>query len=499
MDDNNSNTNLDTDINNYSVDDLLVIFGLNDPTQQELNIVANKMIDKTMNDGNNEIAVFLQNAKEKLFEELYEDQVEYDDHTQQAQQATDTLMDWWKNQYPRKKQESQPLQAVDRNHRVQVFDNSQFPMKQERLNVADTYPVPVSQGYINPNLKNITTRTVCIDSQFRPQSTSSLNTDFTIDLSDPLLNTLSIKLYSIQIPRSWYNIEKGTNCFDVSFNNTIKTICVTPGNYTGDELASAINEELCKEPSPCINDIVFKYDNNTQKFTIENNSISNADFIFFSVTGFKHSNSNTCNSNTFINSNLGWLLGFRCEPNEDGDVIYKIPSSPKDNCATAAAELYGPRYFLLVLDDFNQNHLNKGLINSVERGTKLSLPKYINLDNKTCDPSFNRAVFSKSAPRKFTQAQLFTMNSIIDDRKELKKRIIAPTTSDVLALIPIKKTNDDMLVEFGVDLLQNKREYFGPVTIERLRVRLLDDKGNLVNLNKRDWSFSLHVEHLYQF
>lgn len=500
----NSKTNqLDTDINNYSIEDLLLIFGLNDPTQNELNIVANKMINKMVSDGNNEIAEFLQNAKEKLFEELYEDEVEYDDHSEQAKQATDTLIDWWKNQYPRKKQESQPLEAVDRNHRVQIFDNSQFTMKQERLNVADTFSVPVSQGYINPNLKNITTRTVCIDSQFRPNS-SSINTDFTIDLSDPLLNTLSIKLYSIQIPRSWYNIEEGNNCFDVSFNGETSSVYIEPGNYTGDELATKINSKLPTPPSP---DLQFEYDNNTQKFYIQNDSLCCIDFTFFSVTGFKDSKCNACSSNSFINSNLGWLLGFRPEPNEDnnvilsedGNVILSVKGTPTTTYANAAAELYGPRYFLLVLDDFNQNHLNKGLINSVERGTKLSLPKYINLDNKTCDPSFNRAIFSKSAPRKFTQAQLFTMNSILDDRKEIRKRVIAPTTSDVLALIPIKKTNDDMLVEFGVDLLQNKREYFGPVTIERLKVRLLDDKGNLVNLNKRDWSFSLHVESLYQY
>jgi hypothetical protein len=30
-------------------------------------------------------------------------------------------------------------------------------------------------------------------------------------------------------------------------------------------------------------------------------------------------------------------------------------------------------------------------------------------------------------------------------------------------------------------------------------VRLLDDKGNLVNLNDNDWSFSLIVEQLYQY
>lgn len=485
---------LDTDINNYTIEDLLLIFGLNDPTQNELNIVANKMINKMVSDGNNEIAEFLQNAKEKLFEELYEDEVEYDDHSEQAKQATDTLIEWWKNQYPRKKQESHPLEAVDRNQRVQFFDNSQTTIKQERLNIAESFVVPVAQGYINPNLKNVTTRTVCIDSQFRPNS-SSINTDFTIDLSDPLLNTLSIKLYSIQIPRSWYNIDHGYNCFDVSFNGDIFSVYIKPGNYNVEELLKNINTQM---PTP---DVSFEINNITQKVSINNvSSLNSIEFIFYSEKGFKDTRCVACSSNTYINYNLGWLLGFREFGTQsfEGETGLLLPIESSIE-ADAIIEMYGPRYFLLVLDDFNQNHLNKGLINSIERGTKLSLPKYINLDNKTCDPSFNRAIFSKSAPRKFTQAQLFTMNSIIDDRKEIRKRVIAPTTSDVLALIPIRNTNDNVIVDYGISLLQNKREYFGPVTIERLKVRLLDDKGNLVNLNKRDWSFSLHVESLYQY
>lgn len=495
----NSNTNdLDTDIDNYSVDDLLLIFGLNDPTPQELNIVANKMINKMISDDNNEIAIFLQNAKEKLFDELYQDNDFSID--QFKEQADDKLTDWWDNQYPQKKTPSKPLQTVDRNHRIQFFNNSHQTMKQERLEVADTFDVPVSQGYINPNLKNITTRIVCIDSQFRPNlfstnATSTINTDFTIDLSDPLLNTLSIKLYSIQIPKSWYNIDTGNNCFDISFNGSRKSIFIDPGNYLPDELTTKINEVITNES---ITNLTLSYNSNTQKVTIDNGNATPAEFIFYSPKGFTDQNCLSCSSNSYENNNLGWTLGFRNIPDSDGNVI--LTSDPNSNTkAVSAIELYGPKYFLLVVDDFNQNHLNKGLINSVELGTKLSLPKYINLDNKTCDPSFNRAIFSKSAPRKFTQAQLYTMNSILDDRKENRNRLIAPTTSDVLALIPIKKTTEDAIVEYGVDLLQNKREYFGPVTIERLRIRLLDDKGNLVNLNKRDWSFSLHVEHLYQY
>jgi hypothetical protein len=45
--------------------------------------------------------------------------------------------------------------------------------------------------------------------------------------------------------------------------------------------------------------------------------------------------------------------------------------------------------------------------------------------------------------------------------------------------------------------LNRTREYFGPVDIQRLDVRLLDEYGRVIDLNGIDWSFSLAFEKLY--
>ena len=81
------------------------------------------------------------------------------------------------------------------------------------------------------------------------------------------------------------------------------------------------------------------------------------------------------------------------------------------------------------------------------------------------------------------------------DRLKSKTRNIAPTTSDALCVIPVLPTiqNNQNIVLMSNQLSSNKREYFGPVDIERLRARLIDDKGNIVNLNGRDWSFTLRI------
>ena len=51
----------------------------------------------------------------------------------------------------------------------------------------------------------------------------------------------------------------------------------------------------------------------------------------------------------------------------------------------------------------------------------------------------------------------------------------------------------------GNNIQSNERVYFGPVDIERLRIKLYDDKGYLINLHGNNWSFTLIVESLYQY
>ena len=103
----------------------------------------------------------------------------------------------------------------------------------------------------------------------------------------------------------------------------------------------------------------------------------------------------------------------------------------------------------------------------------------------------------------FNHANL-PINEILINRNTPKLRFPGPTTSDVLGIIPLKniqrlRERGEPYIEFGGSLQTNKRIYFGPVNIERLRVRLVDDKGNLVNLHDNDWSFTLQVEQLYQY
>jgi hypothetical protein len=56
-----------------------------------------------------------------------------------------------------------------------------------------------------------------------------------------------------------------------------------------------------------------------------------------------------------------------------------------------------------------------------------------------------------------------------------------------------------LLVEFSGSLQDNIRTYFGPVNIDRMAIKLLDDKGNVLNLNGNDWCVTMVCECLYQY
>ena len=83
-----------------------------------------------------------------------------------------------------------------------------------------------------------------------------------------------------------------------------------------------------------------------------------------------------------------------------------------------------------------------------------------------------------------------------------KPRYSSPNSTDILLRIPIdtppNNPNKTLIIK-NDNPEQTKRIYFGPVKLRKFNVRLLNDKGFEVNLNDRDWSFSLIVNQLYQF
>ena len=90
--------------------------------------------------------------------------------------------------------------------------------------------------------------------------------------------------------------------------------------------------------------------------------------------------------------------------------------------------------------------------------------------------------------------EIFTINGAYNvDRYE------SPNSRDIFARIPIQP---DPTRPFGSLLYINNiigkytRTYFGPVDLKKFSIKLLNDKGFIVDLNGLDWSFSMTVTQL---
>ena len=220
---------------------------------------------------------------------------------------------------------------------------------------------------------------------------------------------------------------------------------------------------------------------------------------------------------------------------------FKLPYVYLDlsgNTGTAILDLNGPKYLILVIDDYNQNRVNNSIVSIAQNSNTLKMPSYYSNDipytcltpsqtgnnltelvtevsieqpdnglliaGKYKEEYTSTQVVLPSAPRTLTNAQLYTINSINGNNNNLTNYLSkAPTSSDILGIIPIKTSvgvpTGSLLVEFSGSLQDNSRTYFGPVNIDRMSVKLLDDKGNVLNLNGNDWCVTLICECLYQY
>ena len=63
--------------------------------------------------------------------------------------------------------------------------------------------------------------------------------------------------------------------------------------------------------------------------------------------------------------------------------------------------------------------------------------------------------------------------------------------NNILAMIPLTSNSFHVTFNSGNDLIEKKRDYFGPVNIQRLKIELRNQYGELLDLNKMDFSSPL--------
>lgn len=609
---------MDTNIDNYTEDELLDIVGLDsNATEEDITSRLDKIINKYTLENNKKYANFFTEVNEKLLVDEDNNMDKNTDNTITGQ--TDT---WYQNQYLKSQNQNQNDKITTRHSTTQVFNRGAIPvMKQETLGINNTIPLNIAQDSLNPVLRQIIWRYITIDSKYRPNNIpftfdpnapQGRDTNFTFSLSESLRNVLSIQLSSLYIPSSWYTFDNyiGNTCFyiqylphnsgdqiplDTSWNDpdvSCCRICITEGNYSSVE---TLVEEINFDISYCCNN---SYSSSTVndlsglRLVVQNDRVSNKQVQFLNLTNFwikltfydpKINIENCCNCRNIKTScsiyttylqNLGYYLGFRIlqkdtqslttllppyeslTPSPTRTNLYTLrskyftaleagndislnilgqdivntlgqwmdsnalfPATYYENttagsnvfgAAPSPVDLIGSEYFLLTLDDYTSNYPNNGLVSIGSLSTKLDVPSYAirlgqDFSSNICDLSSNKVgsgatQFVPTFPRKLTQAQLYSVNQIINNRHQ-SSLLQSPDPPDLFANINLAINNGRGIsaITYNNTNTVYERKYFGPVTLQRFGIKLLDSKGNLVNLHGQSWSFTLAVQQLYQY
>jgi len=69
--------------------------------------------------------------------------------------------------------------------------------------------------------------------------------------------------------------------------------------------------------------------------------------------------------------------------------------------------------------------------------------------------------------------------------------------NNILAVIPISSSTFATTFDNNANFIYKKREYFGPVDISRISIKLLNQKGNVVNLHGAEFDFTLQIKTIY--
>jgi len=338
-------------------------------------------------------------------------------------------------------------------------------------------------------------------------------------------------------------VETTTGTNDVLITVPIYDSTNTLIYYTRDMLVSTLNTLLASNPlsygtylyltAPDVNhNYYLKIFNNINKiYTAIDYKVVFYDAVSFvrCFTGAKGV------QNTTWDSTLGWILGFRNstyyilnEPSQTNSFNYYSSFLLSNSSGTYTADsnntvtivgdtgvstnLYN--YFMICLDDYNLNHLNDGLVTITGQDTSVPLPSYTDRSNFQCDPVTNQLTYNANTREYYsqlTQKQLYSLAQKSNSKNTTTSNILGgvsssvygrgPFSQDVFAVIPLKLNglqNGQYFVEFGGTLQNNNRFYFGPANIHRMTVKLMSDKGNTVDLNGTNWSFSFICQQLYK-
>jgi hypothetical protein len=320
--------------------------------------------------------------------------------------------------------------------------------KSNRLNPIETYQTNISRSNLNGVKRKTFNQTIMLNTLFREDYENTSSTDFNIVLPYYFKNVLSIRLSSLQLPNVMYNISaaNGNNVLfiDVENGGPNGTVTMPDGNYDISSFVTTLQTQLNTQLSTA--NFTVTYDQYTYKITISYiNPPLNPNFTMIFYTPLPKNNKSQCK--------------IKPENKTKPDNDYR-----KNDCV-----------------DITQIYKNFGWFMGYRKA------EYSGATSFTTEAVYN------SSPYDYIY---FTLNDYNMSQSQnifgmFSKSILG---DNILAVIPVTSNSFNICFDNGINLIEKKREYYGPVNIQRLKIQLLNQYGEILNLNNMDFSFSLELE-----
>ena len=182
-------------------------------------------------------------------------------------------------------------------------------------------------------------------------------------------------------------------------------------------------------------------------------------------------------------------------------------------------DINSDQYLLLVVDDFIHASVNGSIVTGIAQEVLLPLPDYVRKSDRTRNSIYADVTSNDEEKQQcyqvvsgirtngeiMTSRQYFSSQTILDGYINSIKTIANSAEStysnqlnqsniqNVLAVIPIfnniSSNSGNNYVCYSSS--SQNRIYYGPVNLSRMSLKLLDSKGNIVNLNGNNWSIIL--------
>jgi hypothetical protein len=403
-----------------------------------------------------------------------------------------------------------------------------------RVNAPYIYLVDTSLNYWLSPLYETTSwyKYLNLDVSYIKQETKLVDLSVNQTSYSQLTATNKLNVYTIDITdanNTFTFFAEGDGVVSSTNTNSI-TVTVPNSTYTRDNLITAINTaiENATLPDASGSFVSIYTDPVTQleytKFRVNINKIFSAKdyrLSYYDPYSFVKCYAGASSvKNTTWDTTLGWILGYRTNTVYSlADLVDPTGSQYQTISITGdtgvSTNLYN--YFMICLDDYNQNHLNDGLVTITTKDVNIPLPSYANKSMFQCDPVTGKKTYNvldKADYSNLTQNQIYSLLEVANAKSQSLTTSttsgntvsstsygLGPFVKDVFGLIPMKVAglaNGASYVEFGGSLQDQNRTYFGPVNIHRMSVKLVSDRGDVVDLNGANWSFSLVCEQLYK-